>query len=487
MSRPIRVLFATPEAHPLIKAGGLGDVSGALPRALAAAGLDVRVLLPGYRSVLDAFATKGVAEDIHLLPALPPASLVETSVGADPVPIYLLDAPQLFDRAGGPYQDAQGQDWPDNAQRFGALSRMTSLLGGRASPIAWRPDIIHCNDWPTGLAPAYVALNREATPRTVISVHNITFPGAFPASSVPALGLPWSCFDINGVEFHGELSFLKAGLYYADHITTVSPGYAREIQTEAYGGGFHGLLAQRQTQLTGIMNGIDTTEWNPQRDAHISAPYHADALESKDANKRALQERMDLAPEAGVPVVGMVTRLTHQKGIDLLPPAIARFAGEPVQFVILGSGDIVLKENLEQLASELPDQVRVTIGYDEALAHQVIAGADMFLMPSRFEPCGLTQLYSMRYGTPPVVRRTGGLGDSVTDATTGTLSDGTATGFCFEEADDGQLAGALRRALEAYRDPECWRRIQRNAMRNDYGWSRSAVQYKSLYEKLLAQ
>ncbi len=481
MKKAIRVLYATSEAHPLIKTGGLADVSGALPEALCERGADARLLLPGYPPALDAPGLRCVRKDIALLPGVEPGRLLQGRMPGTETVLYVLDCPSLFDRAGGPYQDPDGRDWSDNHLRFGAFSRIAALLGTRASPIRWRPDIIHCNDWQTGLAPAYLHFDDRAVARSVMSVHNIAFTGRFPSAVVPALLLPWSGFAMHGFEFYGHLSFLKAGLYYADRLTTVSESYAHEIQSEEFGGGLQGLLRARRHQLTGIMNGIDLKSWSPETDRHLSQPYGDNSLHLKAANKQALQERCALALAPKTPLLGMVSRLTFQKGIDLVVGVAQRLRGEPVQVAILGGGDARLEAELARLASDPGLDFALKRGYDETLAHQIEAGADMFLMPSRYEPCGLNQMYSMRYGTPPVVRRTGGLADSVIDTTPESLALDTATGFVFEEPSIDELEACLRRALTTFAEEGKWRRVQRNGMRKDFSWSASADRYLDVY------
>jgi starch synthase len=320
-----------------------------------------------------------------------------------------------------------------------------------------------------------------------MSVHNIVFPGAFPPETTQALGLPWEAFAMHGLEFYGRMAFLKAGLFYADHITTVSPSYAEEIKTEAYGGGLHGLLQSRAHELTGILNGIDTELWDPGTDSHLAAHYSRSNLEAKAGNKRALRSRLGLADQSHRPLLGMVSRLTAQKGADLIPEALAALDGRAFQLAILGSGDRAIEATLRDLAAKQPATIIFISSYDEGLAHQIEAGADVFLMPSRFEPCGLNQMYSMRYGTPPLVRRTGGLADTVVDVSEETLGDGTATGFVFESPKAQALGACIRRAVDLYQDEAAWRALQENGMRKDFSWTRSARRYKDVYKAVLAR
>ena len=487
MSAPrgsLPVLFAVSEATPLVKTGGLADVAGALPGALRRLGADVRVLLPAYPAVLAQTTPVVVARDLHLLPGAAPADLLEARA-PDGTPLYLL-ASALFETGGNPYVDDEGRDWPDQHLRFGSLSRMAALLGETASPLDWRPRVVHLNDWQTALAAAWLRWSPEPHARCLLSLHNMAFVGAFDPAVMPALGLPPESFAINGIEYYGRISFLKAGVYYADRLATVSPTYAREIQQEAFGGGLHGLLAARAGELHGILNGIDTQTWNPARDTCLDHPYDARRLRSKDANRSALRRQLELADDDTATLFGMVTRLTWQKGVDLVPAALEMLTDVPWQLVVLGSGERALETQLRAFAARHPQRVHLRLGYDEHLAHRIEAGADVFLMPSRFEPCGLNQFYSMRYGTPPVVRATGGLADSVTDTSEITESDASATGFVFETASAEALAGAMRRAIALRAERRRWRALQRNGMRGDYSWRRSAGAYLALYEEMLA-
>ena len=390
------------------------------------------------------------------------------------VPLYLLDCPELYIRNGGPYQTGEGEDWPDNALRFGVLSRVAALLGGAASPLGWRPDVVHCNDWPTALAPLYLKREADAA-ASVMTVHNLAFQGLFEPSALASLGLPQSDFSLERLEFYGRLSFLKGGIACADAVTTVSPTYAAEIQTEALGCGLDGLLRERRNDLYGILNGIDTAVWDPAGDALIAAPYDAARLDAKRDNKEALQRRMQLRVDDGVPLLGMVGRLTHQKGIDLVLAAAEELVGLPAQLAVLGKGDRAHEHALAAIAARYPGQVAVATGFNEELAHLIEAGADVFLMPSRFEPCGLSQMYSQRYGTPPVAHATGGLLDTITDG---------ETGFLFDRPERAALLAAVQRALAARAEPLRWRAIQRAGMARDFSWSEAARRYADLYLRL---
>jgi starch synthase len=461
----MRVLFVTPECAPLTKTGGLGDVSEALPCALRAAGIDVRTLLPGYREVLAGVDAQAVStlnlsgHDCRLLEA-----------GA----LLVLDCPELYARDGGPYQTHDGRDWDDNALRFGLLSKAAALLGTARSPLDWRPDVVHCHDWPAALAPVYLHFEAQHA-ASVMTIHNLAFQGSFDAALLHRLELPQASFHVDGVEFHGRLSFLKGGIAYADALTTVSPSYAREIQTGALGCGLDGLLRRRRGVLSGILNGIDGAAWNPAADPRIAQRYEAHTLEAKAANKAALQRRMGLRPDEDLPLLGMVSRLTHQKGSDIVAQAAEELAAMPAQLALLGKGERAHEDALRALAARHPGRIAVEIGFSEELAHGIEAGADAFLMPSRFEPCGLNQMYSQRYGTPPVARATGGLVDTIVDG---------VTGFLFERAEPAALAAAVRRALAAYRDPTRWARIQQAGMKCDFSWTAAARRYADLYARL---
>jgi starch synthase len=481
---PLRILFATPECAPWVKTGGLADVSAGLPAALEALGHDVRVLLPAYPSVLAAAAHRRAFIEIPATAHFP-ACTVHQSPLPSGVPAWLVNCPELFERDGGPYQDRDGVDWEDNAQRFGQVARVAALLAGASNPLDWRPDVLHCNDWQTALAPAYLRFAGGARARTVMTIHNLAFQGLFPPEEVARLGLPAQSYAIDGVEFWGRMSFLKAGLQYADAITTVSPTYAREIRREPLGFGLQGLLAARASALHGIANGIDVAEWDPASDRLIAQRYDADRLTSKAFNKEALQERLGLPLEPRVPLVGMVSRLTLQKGIDLVAEVAREIVGLPAQLVVLGTGERELERALADVAKANAQRVAVRLAYDEPLAHLIEAGADMFLMPSRFEPCGLNQMYSQRYGTPPVARATGGLADTIVDATPAALADGTATGFLFDEESPVALLAAIERAIALYREPKEWRQLQRAGMAMDLGWGAAARRYAEVYAGLL--
>jgi starch synthase len=481
----LKVLFATSEVAPLIKTGGLADVSGALPAALRAIGVDVRVLVPGYNPVIALLVKYEVAATFEDLSGFPSSRLLSSAM-PNGVPLLVLDCPALYQRDGGPYQNVHGQDWADNALRFGLLSKVAAILGNSSSPLEWHPDLVQCNDWQTGLTPAYLHYSEGSVP-SVIAIHNLAFQGNFPPAYVQQLGLPPSCYSIDGVEFYGNLSFLKAGLFYADHITTVSPNYAQEIQQEELGFGMQGLLTTRRDSLTGILNGIDMDEWNPATDPYLVQPYSIANMNGKAANKAVLQKKMGLDIKPDVPLLGVVSRFTEQKGLDLLLEIAPRLTKLPVQLAMLGSGDVKMQKAAKALSHLYPRQIGVMIGFSEELSHQIEAGADMFVMPSRFEPCGLNQFYSQRYGTPPIVHVTGGLADSVVDCTKVTLQDGTASGFAFDGMAIENLYVAIQRAVRIYKDIGKWKVLRKNCMTKDFSWQKSAEAYRAVYLKVLGQ
>lgn len=486
MAASLSVLFVTPEAAPWSKTGGLGDVSAALPAALAKLDCDVRVMLPAYRSMQGLQATP-VAE-IPARGAIPPCR-VDLSVLPSGVRLLLVHAPQLFDRPGGPYQDENGKDWPDNALRFGCLSHAAAWVALHGLAEGWRPQILHAHDWQAGLAPAYLRYDAAAlgtgTPvPTMFTIHNLAFQGVFPSTAVADLGLPAASFDMEGLEYYGQMSFLKGALQFSQAITTVSPTYAHEIQLPELGFGMDGLLSARRNVLHGIVNGIDVNEWNPAKDTLIASRYDTDRLALKTLNKTALQRRVGLPKDEGMPLFAAISRMTSQKGTDLIAALGERIAGLPAQLVLLGSGDAALEKQCLELAAAHPRSVAVRIGFDEKLAHLIEAGADFFLMPSRFEPCGLNQMYSQRYGTPPIARATGGLADTITDHSPATMAAGRATGFLFAQANAEDLFGAIQRAATVFQQPAQYRRVQEAGMARDFSWAASAMRYRDLYASL---
>jgi starch synthase len=471
----MRILFATSEARPLIKTGGLADVSGALPAALRAIGIDCRLLLPGYPAVLAGVSEAKAVATLHGLPDATSATLLEAVIADNGVPLYILDVPELFQREGGPYQDVAGHDHPDNALRFAVFSKAAALLASADSPLEWRPQVLHCNDWQTGLAPAYLSLSGGTTP-SVMTVHNLAYQGIFPPTDMDMVELPPECFSLNGVEYYGNLSFLKAGLFYASKLTTVSPSYAEEIRLPALGMGMQGLLNSRGGDLVGILNGIDTGEWDPSTDVYLPFEFSARAPSGKKRCKLKLQQDLNLEPGKNTPLFGVIARLAHQKGLDLILAVAEGILHRGGQIALLGTGEKALEAAFRDLGALHPGRVAAVIGYDEGLSHRIEAGADIFLMPSRFEPCGLNQLYSLRYGTVPIVHATGGLKDTVEDG---------VTGFVFQEPTAHALWLAVDRALHAYADGKEWQRMMRAGMSRDFSWEKSAREYAALYQGLL--
>ena len=484
----MNVLFAVSEAAPFAKTGGLADVAGSLPRALAHLGHDVRLILPRYRCV-DRAAHR-------LKAALAPWTLsvggrsheVSLWQGALPnvnIPVYFLEQPRLFDR-DGLYQD-RGGDFPDNLERFSVFSLATLEAIKR---LGWTPDILHCHDWQTALICAHRGLTLANDPfwrasRTVLTIHNLAYQGLFARELWPLTGLPDEAFRMEGLEFYGKIDCLKGGLVYADALTTVSPTYANEIQTPEFGCGLEGVLIARRRDLVGILNGIDPDEWNPATSPHLAARYSAQEPAGKSLCKLRLQEQQRL-PAHHVLLIGMIQRLAEQKGIDLLLKSMDALLRLPIQLVILGTGEPAYERRLAAVAKRHPQRVALTTRFDHALAHRIEAGADAFLMPSRFEPCGLNQMYSMRYGTVPIVRRVGGLADTVVDVSPSSLAAETATGFVFDAYTTAALLEAVQRAVAAFAQPDVWGRLVQHGMRQDFSWTRSAQDYVRLYERLHA-
>ncbi len=478
----MKILFATPECAPFVKTGGLGDVSAALPAMLAQLGHDVHLLMPAYRG-MKVSGEIGDGVDLPAYSHWPAAQLVPVRLD-NGVTLLLLACPSLYQRAGGPYADAGGHDYADNALRFGLLARVAAQLGTVHSPLrGWVADVVHANDWPCGLAPLYLAQSRlisphEPTATAILTIHNLAFQGVFPLGTSDLLGIPHHWRGMDGVEFWGQLSMLKAGVQFADAITTVSPSYAREIQTEQHGAGFDGILRARASRLRGILNGIDGKLWDPARDPLLEHHFSRDAPQGKAQCKAALQARAGLPANAQALLCAVVSRLTQQKGIDLVLGALPRLLAAGGQLVVLGQGAPELQRALTEAARQFPKQVAVTLGFDEALAHLIEAGADAFLMPSRFEPCGLNQMYSQAYGTPPIVAPVGGLLDSVVDAS---ADPERGTGFVMNACDAAGLEDALARTFAAWKQPQRWRRIQANGMARDFGWEDSAIRYLEVY------
>lgn len=478
----LKILFAASEAHPLIKTGGLGDVAGSLPLVLQQHA-DVRLVLPAYRQVL-AKTSRLELVSSQIDGSLDGIRILEGRLPDSNVILWLVDAPHLFDRDGQPYTDRSGRDWPDNAQRFATLSQVVKAIACDRAKLNWRPDIVHCNDWQTGLVPAL--LSREAhRPATVFTIHNMAYQGLFKWEQFVKTGLPNALWSVDSMEFYDQISYLKGGIVHSDMINTVSPRYAEEICTEAFGCGMQGILQRRRDRLRGILNGVDYEVWDPRKDSLIFRQYDYSTFRFKRQNKTALQKQMGLEIDPNVPMLGVVCRMVEQKGIDLIINLLPKLSRQQVQFVGLGSGATQFEEEISRIAARNSAKFAVNIGYNEQLAHQIEAAADIFLMPSRFEPCGLNQIYSLCYGTAPIVHNTGGLADTVVDATKANLRDGIATGFVFNEADSEHFERAVTRALNLFQQPRTWKKLVKAGMAQNYSWDISANAYLDLYHEAL--
>lgn len=479
----MRVLAVASEIFPLVKTGGLADVAGALPPALARQGVATRTLVPGYPAVLKAVRKR---KPFHQYAALQGGRATVFETRAAGLDLLVLDAPHLFDRTGGPYGDAAGKDWPDNWRRFAALGKVGADIAAGAVE-GYVPDLVHAHDWQAAMTTAYMRYGAAVAVPSVLTVHNLAFQGQFGSAIFDELGLPADAMSLDGVEYYGGVGYLKAGLHAAWAITTVSPTYAREIRTAAFGMGLDGLLGARASDLHGIVNGIDVELWDPRRDPHLAATYSAASSKAgRGANKRAVEARFLLEKGDG-PILCAVSRLTWQKGIDILADSLDDVVSAGARLAVLGSGDAALEGALLAGAARHRGRAGVAIGYDETLSHLMQGGCDAILIPSRFEPCGLTQLYGLRYGCVPVVARTGGLADTVIDANEAALSARVATGFQFEPASAEAFLDGVRRALEVYADPPAWRAVQRQGMKSDVSWDRSARKYAALYSSLLSR
>jgi len=483
----VKTLFVTTEAVPFAKTGGLADVAGAVPKSLRALGEEPAIIMPCYRQVRQKFhkqlADTGIALTVPLGADSPTATLLRTTLPGTDVPVYFVDHPPFFDREQ--LYGTPAGDYPDNAQRFIFFAK-AALAAAKA--LGWAPDIYHCNDWQTALVPALMKTTLANDvfyhgSRSILTIHNLAYQGLFPREAFALTGLGWEHFSWREFEFYGKLNLLKGGIVTADALTTVSPRYAREIQTPEFGCGLEGVLAERAPDLHGILNGIDYSHWDPATDPLLPANYDPDDLAGKAVCKRKLQQVSSLPPR-DAPLLGIVSRLDEQKGLDLVAAVVPHLARLGAQFVLLGTGKRELQDLFAQLARQHPDNVGVHLTFSNELAHLVEAGADIYLMPSRYEPCGLNQLYSLKYGTVPVVRRTGGLADTIVNCTPTSLAKGTANGFSFEGYSPGALLHAIRRALRLYGVPTSWRRLMLVGMRQDWSWDRSAQQYRKLYERV---
>jgi starch synthase len=472
---PMKILFVTSEFADFAKAGGLGDVSAGLPRALCRRGVDVRVLMPAYPAVLSKAHNITVVAHLPGEAGIDPCCICEAQT-ADGLTLYLVLEPSLYQRAGNPY-GREGHDWPDNDLRFARLSLAAAEIAAGRAGMAWRPDVLHVNDWPGGLAPAYLHWRGVRVP-TVLTIHNIAYQGLFPKESMGRLAIPEQAFDINGVEFHGNVSFLKAGLIYGDHVSTVSPTYAREITTEAQGGGLHGLTSgiAAEGRLSGIVNGIDES-WDPSSDPHLPHHFEADNLTGKQQNADMVRTGLCLTPSDG-PLFGVVSRLVHQKGLDIVADTARDIVRDGGQIAILGLGDPDTEHMLSRLARSHRDNIGLLIGFNEPMARRIVAASDFCLMPSRFEPCGLTQMQAQRYGTLPIAHATGGLADTIDDG---------ETGFLFSDLSGEGLFSACRRAFDVFADDDVLTEMRQAAMARCFHWSGAAAEYEALYERLVGR
>ncbi len=482
-----KILYISSEAFPLIKTGGLADVAGSLPPALLKKQQDVRLFIPAYRGVLENIKSHKLVASTRYYNL--PVSIIETRLPGTMLPVWLLHCPALFDRPGGPYSDEHGNAWHDNALRFSVFCHAAVDLALDALGLDWQAELVHCNDWQSGLVPALLSLQAEP-PKTVFTIHNLAYQGIFSHQTFVDLHLPNQLWHIDGVEFYGQFSFIKGGLAYADKITTVSPSYASEICTDEHGYGLQGLLTHRSDDLSGILNGIDDKYWNPGTDNHIYHKYNRRSLEKKSLNKISLQKQYKLEVDENVALIGMVSRLVEQKGLEIILQSIPQLMELPVQIFILGTGDTHYEIQLAEWAEKFPGRINVAIGYNEQLAHRIEAASDIYMMPSRFEPCGLNQLYSLRYATLPVVTPVGGLADSISDsdditATADELKLLQTNGFVLKEHTAEELVSSIERALVFFKAKDKWRQLQINAMSCDHSWQVSADHYLKLYKDLL--
>jgi starch synthase len=476
----MKVLSVASEIYPLIKTGGLADVAGALPLALHKQGVTTKTLIPGYPVVMSALRDVAIRTSFDDLLGTHADVLEAQVAGLD---LLVLDAPALFDRAGGPYLDGHGMDHFDNWRRFAALSLAGAEIAAGRMP-GWQPDLVHVHDWQAGLVPAYMRFSDTPARPSVMTIHNIAFQGNFNADIFPHLGLPAHAFGLEGVEYYGQVGFLKAGIQTAWAVSTVSPSYAEEILTPEFGMGLEGLLNRRATELHGIVNGIDSDVWNPQTDEAVPHHYSAADMKARTANKRAVEAQFGLIEDNG-PLFCVISRLTWQKGMDLVAEAVDEIVALGGKLAVLGSGDAALVSALQAAAARHPGRVGIIVSYNEPLSHLMQAGSDAILIPSRFEPCGLTQLYGLRYGCVPVVSRTGGLNDTVIDANPAALAAKVATGVSFGPVTLDSLKRAIRRTVRLYGDTKSWAQIQKQGMKSDVSWDKSAALYAKLYSSLL--
>ncbi|MES2825384.1 MAG: glycogen synthase GlgA [Pseudomonadota bacterium] len=479
-----KILFVTSEAHPLIKTGGLADVAGSLPRALLKLGHDVKILLPAYASALIKAKDAGIKKISQISIYGQDINILQTRLPGSRVTVLLVDMPQFSEREGNPYCGPDGNDWDDNHWRFFLFAKVAQMIALNQTNMNWQPDIVHCNDWQTGLVPALLAQTTSTiTPATVFTIHNMAYRGLFSHQAFAEMDFPQHYWHHDKLEFYGQMSFIKGGIAFANAVTTVSPSYAEEIKSPEFGCGLDGLLRVRAKNLSGILNGIDIDEWNPGSDKLIQQNYNQRTINLKVKNKTHLQAHLGLPVSETIPMLGFIGRLVEQKGIDLLLEQMNQLLMLNCQLVILGSGFETYEQALNKIALQHPDKVSVNLGYNETLAHQIEASSDIFLMPSIFEPCGLNQIYSLRYGTLPVVHAVGGLRDTVMEAN-GEIDD-TSNGFVFTEATTENLHQAIKRALACYEQPKQWKKLQINAMKQNFSWEKSARLYEEIYSSAL--
>ena len=476
-NQPFKILFASSEIYPLVKTGGLADVAQSLPKALNGLGHDVRLIMPAYQQVKEQISQLPCVATLKILNL--DIEILETKLPDTNIPLYLVDCPSLFERAGNPYINEQGQPWPDNAQRFALFCRAIVDVASNKAQLDWKPNILHCNDWHTGLACPLLHSEKDR-PKIIFTIHNLAYQGLFSHETFIDLQLPEELWSYERVEYNGQLSFIKAGIVYADHVNTVSPTYAKEIQTAEYGSGLEQLLQYYSSKLSGIINGINEQEWNPETDKKIFNNYSKKNIHNKLNNKTSLQNQLGLPVNKDIPLFSVISRIAEQKGIDLIISILPELVTAKAQIVILGSGDKQLEAALSDAASKHPNNIAIKIGYDEVLAHNITAAADFFLMPSRYEPCGLNQMYSQSYATIPIVRNTGGLADTVKNYSAA-HDQNKGTGIIFDGDNKEELLEAVKVALNLYSEKDAFINVKLNAMQQDFSWENSAIKYLNMY------
>lgn len=476
------ILYISSEAFPLVKTGGLADVAGSLPTALKKKAQHIRLVIPAYSEALRKISNPTIrAETSYYNQSV---KIIEAKLPGTNVTTWLVDCPALFDRPGGPYIDEHGNEWHDNALRFALFCHTVVDLALNNLQLDWQADIVHCNDWQTGLVPALLSLHKPR-PATIFTIHNLAYQGIFDQQAFYDLHLPNTLWHMHGLEFYNQLSFIKGGIAYADKITTVSQTYASEICEAKNGYGLDGLLRYREKDLSGILNGIDEKHWNPDTDHHLEQIYNRHSLDQKVNNKTALQQALNLPVDETIPLLGMVSRLVEQKGLDIILQCMPELMKLKLQIIILGTGELHYEMQLSELAQQYAKNIVVKIGYNEKLAHRIEAASDMYLMPSRFEPCGLNQLYSLRYASLPIATQVGGLADTVVHASKDNINNGTANGFILKDYSATALLKAIKQAISLFQKPKSWRQLQLNAISCDHSWETSAEHYIGLYQQVL--